>query len=196
MVPVYFSLFNIILKTGLISDEWSTGKIKPIYKNKGPMSDPNNYQPITILNCLNKLFNAVLNERLTNFLEENAMLDENQADCRKSYSTTDHVFSLYALIEIIKFEKKKKMFCSFIDFSKAFDSVWRSGLWRKLLCNQINRNFLRVLHNIYLNAKYFISINNQESGFLFNGCELRQGDNISPILFSMYLKRPGNIFCS
>ena len=39
----------------------------------------------------------------------------------------------------------------------------------------------------YLNAKSFISINNQESGFLVNGCGLRQGDNISPILFSMYL---------
>ena len=140
MVPVHFSLFNIILKTGLISDEWSTGKIKPIYKNKGPMSDPNNYRPITILNCLNKLVNAVLNERLTNFLEENAMLDENQADCRKSYSTTDHVFSLYALLEIIKFIKEKKnMFCSFVDFSKAFDSVWWSGLWRKLLTGSLMR---------------------------------------------------------
>ena len=71
------------------------------------MSDPNNYRPITILSWLNKLFTAVFNERLTNVLEENAMLNENQADFRKSYSTADHVFSLYALIEIIKFEKKK-----------------------------------------------------------------------------------------
>ena len=83
--------------------------------------------------------------------------------------------------------EKKKLFCSFVDFSKAFDSVWRSALWGKLLCNEINGNFLRVLHNIYLNAKSFISINNQESGFLVNGCGLRQGNNISPILFSMYL---------
>ena len=44
-----------------------------------------------------------------------------------------------------------------------------------------------MLHNIYQNAKSFISINNQECGFLLNGCGLRQGDNISQILFSMYL---------
>ena len=114
------------------------------------------------------------------------MLSENQAGFRKTNSTSDHIFSLHALIEIMKFEKKK-LFCSFVDFSKAFDSVWRSALWGKLLCNEINGNFLRVLHNIYLNAKSFISINNQESGLLVNGCGLRQGDNISPILFSMYL---------
>ena len=186
MTPIYVSLFNIILNTGIIPDEWSVGKIRPIYKNKGSTTDPNNYRPITILSCLNKLFTAVLNERLTEYLDENVMLSENQAGFRKTYSTSDHIFSLHALIEIMKFEKKK-LFCSFVDFSKAFDSVWRSALWGKLLCNEINGNFLRVLHNIYLNAKSFISINNQESGFLVNGCGLRQGDNISPILFSMYL---------
>ncbi|MCG8034442.1 MAG: reverse transcriptase family protein [Candidatus Thiodiazotropha taylori] len=186
MTPTYVSLFNIILKTGFIPEDWAIGKIRPIYKNKGEVTDPNNYRPITILSCLNKLFTAVLNERLTNFLEDNNLLNENQAGFRKSYATTDHVFSLYALIEIMKIEKKK-LFCSFVDFSKAFDSVWRSALWGKLLGHEINGNFLRVLHNIYLNAKSFISVNNQESGFLINNCGLRQGDNISPILFSMYL---------
>ena len=44
-----------------------------------------------------------------------------------------------------------------------------------------------MLHNIYLNAKSYFSINNKESGFLVSDCGLRQGDNISPILFSMYL---------
>ena len=54
------------------------------------------------------------------------MLSENQAGFRKTYSTSDHIFSLHALIEIMKFEKKK-LFCSFVDFSKAFDSVCTVG---------------------------------------------------------------------
>ena len=49
----------------------------------------------------------------------------------------DHSFVLHALTEIAK-TKKKKLFCSFIDFSKAFDSVWRVGLWKKLLASNIN----------------------------------------------------------
>ena len=186
MLPIYVSLFNIILHTGLIPESWSIGKIRPIFKNNGNPLDPNNYRPITILSCLNKLFTAVLNERLTNFIEYNEMLKENQAGFRKSYSTTDHIFSLYALTEILKSEKKK-IFCSFVDFSKAFDSVWRSGLWGKLLHNNINGNFLRVLHNIYANVKAFVSINNQDSDLLISNRGLKQGDNVSPILFSMYL---------
>jgi hypothetical protein len=39
-------------------------------------------------------------------------------------------------------KKKKKLYCAFIDFAKAFDTVWRNGLWNKLLINQINTNIL------------------------------------------------------
>ena len=57
----------------------------------------------------------------------------------------------------------------------------------KLLHNNINGNFLRVLHNIYANVKAFVSINNQDSDLLISNRGLKQGDNVSPILFSMYL---------
>ena len=63
----------------------------------------------------------------------NARLEENQAGFRAGYSTRDHIFVLHALTEIAK---KKTLFCSFIEFSKAFDSVWRVGLWKKLLFSQ------------------------------------------------------------
>ena len=147
MLPIYASLFNHILDTGHIPDQWLEGKIQPIYKNKGDSLDPNNYRPITLLSCLGKLFTATLNERLSNFLEENDLLRENQAGFRKHYSTVDHIFSLYSLIEILKNEKKK-LFCCFVDFSKAFDSVWRFGLWRKLLNTSVNGKFLKVLQNM------------------------------------------------
>ena len=143
MLPIYVGLFNLILNTGIIPEIWSQGKIMPIYKNNGDSTNPDNYRPISILSCLGKLFTALLSERLSTFIEENAILKENQAGFRKHYSTTDHIFALYSLIEILKHEKKK-LFCSFIDLSKAFDSVWRIGLWRKLLIIQLMENSSRL----------------------------------------------------
>ena len=88
ILPVYESLFNLMSCT----EQWLIGKIKPIFKNKGDSTDPNTYRPISILSCLGKLFTAVLNDRLCNFLEYNEMIHENQAGFRKHYSTTDQFF--------------------------------------------------------------------------------------------------------
>lgn len=186
MLPVYEALFNIILETGIIPEEWTIGKIKPIYKNKGDTTDPNNYRPITLLSCLGKLFTFLLSERLSAFVEENQILQENQAGFRHGYSTSDHIFALHALVELMRYEKKK-LFCSFIDFSKAFDSVWRVGLWRKLLNNDINGNFFQIIHNMYQNIKSCVADKGEYSAFFMSNCGVRQGDNLSPILFSMIL---------
>jgi hypothetical protein len=40
----------------------------------------------------------------------------------------DNIFTLFSFFQIIKL-KKRKLFCAFIDFEKAFDKVWREGLF-------------------------------------------------------------------
>ena len=105
-VSYQFPLFNIILETGYVPEQWLIGKIKPIYKNKGDASDPENYRPITLLSCLGKLFTALLSDKLNFYVEENVTLKENQAGFRKYYSTIDHIFVLHALTKLLQFEKK------------------------------------------------------------------------------------------
>ena len=186
LLPIYVRLFNIVLNTGIIPEKWVEGFIKPIYKNKGDTLNPENYRPITLLSCLGKLFTAVLNERLNCFLTENCILEENQAGFRKHYSTSDHIFLLHSLFELLKLQKKK-MFCAFVDFSKAFDSVWRIGLWRKLLKNEINGKFFTIIYNLYQNIKSCITLNGSNSSFFDSFIGLRQGGNLSPVLFSIFL---------
>ena len=82
------------------------GIILPIYKNKGEQSNPQNCRPITLLSCFGKLFTSVLNARLNKFIEQDHILEENPAGFRKGYLTTDHVFVLHSLIEIMKNSNK------------------------------------------------------------------------------------------
>ena len=53
--------FNVVLLSGHVPNEWATGVIKPIYKNKGDINDPDNYRGIIILSGLGKLFTSVIN---------------------------------------------------------------------------------------------------------------------------------------
>jgi hypothetical protein len=71
-------------------------------------------------------------------------LNENQSGFRKGYSTIDNIFVLYAFFEFFKL-KKKMLFVTFVDFDKAFDKVWRDGLWCKLLLNNINGKMYKVI---------------------------------------------------
>lgn len=123
---------------------------------------------------------------MTTFLDSNNTLSEAQAGFRSGYSPSDHIFNLYSLINYAKL-KKKKLFVAFIDFQKAFDNVWRIGLWKTILNEGINGKFLRIIQNMYSSIKSCVARNNKQSTY-FQCCEgVRQGENLSPMLFALYL---------
>jgi hypothetical protein len=49
------------------------------------------------------------------------------------------------------------MFCAFIDFEKAFDKVWRDGLWYKLLLNNMNGSTVSSAYKITKSFRYIPS---------------------------------------
>ena len=182
-------LFNVILRTGLIPTNWCLSFISPIFKNKGSRNDPNNYRGISLISCLGKLFTALINERLTKFVNENNIIGEEQAGFRSGYSTYDHIFTLQAIIDLYlnKVKGKPRLFCAFIDYQKAFDLVDRTALWTKLLSYNINGKIMNVIYNIYQNTKACIKLNNSISPTFNCNIGVRQGDNLSPLLFSLFI---------
>ena len=114
-----FLIYRLIV---FLPVSWLKGIICPIHKRSDSPSNPKNYRPITLVSCFSKLFTSILNSRLNTYLEEFEILHENQAGFISSYSITDHVFVLHSLLEILK-ARKVKLFCCFVGFRKAFDSV-------------------------------------------------------------------------
>lgn len=186
MLPIYVKLFNIVLETGIIPESWLVGNIIPVFKNKGSINDVNNYRPITLLSCMGKLFTSIMNIRLNNYVEEFEILCENQSGFRKNYSTVDNIFILHSLIELLQL-KKRKLYCAFIDFQSAFDKVWRYGLWQKLLRYNITGKCFKVIVNMYRNTKSRISVDGHVSEFFSCNIGVRQGENLSPLLFALYM---------
>ena len=103
----------------------------PIHK-KGKLDDVNNFRGITLLSTLGKLFTRVLNNRLTTWAEEYYIYIEAQAGFRANMSTADNVFVLHGIINHM-LNSNKKLFCAFVDFTKAFDYVIRDIVWYKLI---------------------------------------------------------------
>ena len=74
-----------------------------------------------------------------------------------------------------------------MDYKKAFDSVARVHLWSKLLSYDINGKVLNIIKSLYNSAKSAVKLSTNIGAF-FN-CEIgvRQGDNLSPLLFALFL---------
>lgn len=186
LLPVYTKLFNLILDSCVIPESWTIGIIQPIFKNKGNPKLPENYRPITLLSCFGKLFTSIINNRLQKFAEKYNIIDASQAGFRKKHSTTDNLFILKSLIDIVQ-SQKKKLYCCFIDFQQAFDSVWRVGLWQKLISNGVKGKCFRLILNLYKDIKSKIKTVAGSSEFFDCRKGVRQGENLSPFLFTIFL---------
>ncbi len=79
------------------------------------------------------------------------------------------------------------MFTAFVDYRKAFDNVWRIGLWRKLLQHNINGKMLEVIRSLYSQVKSCVRIGSTTSTQFGCNVGVRQGENLSPLLFAIFL---------
>ena len=141
-------IFNRIFSMGQYPREWCDGVISTIYKNGDPKV-PGNHRAITICSNLAKVFSSILNERLSNFVEDNGLRPREQIGFKKLSRTTDHMFVLKTLIEVYRKPKGGKLYACFVDFSKAFDKVWSHGLLYKLLKSGIGGNFFAIIKSMY-----------------------------------------------
>ena len=186
MLPVYTQLFNLIFDTSLVPNNWILGNILPIYKNKGDKHMPQNYRPITLLSCFGKLFTAIINNRLTKYADQHELISSCQAGFRKGFSTIENLFVINSLTDILK-AKSRKLYCAYIDFKQAFDKIWRQGLWAKMMQYDINGKCNKIIKKLYENIKSKITTNKGSTAYFPCNTGVRQGENLSPFLFNLYL---------
>lgn len=179
-------LFNNILESGIIPQRFEEALIFPIYK-KGCRANPENYRGISFLNASYKIFTAILQSRLTAWIDTNHLLKEYQAGFRPGYSTVDHVFVLTSIVESFLL-RNKKLYAFFVDFRAAFDSVNRKALFYKLFGMGMSLKFGRVIESLYANTKAAVWNGEELSEWFRSGSGVRQGCALSPSLFALFIE--------
>ena len=112
---------------------------------------------------------------------------------RKGFRTSDHVFTLKTIIEKYFCENKKLYFC-FVDFKKAYDSIWRKALFFKLATYNLSSNFTQLLKNMYEKVNMSVRLPDGIAKSFLSNIGLKQGCNLSPILFNIFINDINEIF--
>ncbi len=189
LVSLLDPVFNGIMSSGAYPREWVIALIHPIHKGKGSTLDPGNYRGISLLPSLGKLLSKILSDRFTNWLVENNQDTDYQAGFKKSYSTTDQIFILNTLVSKTLSRRSGQLYCCFVDFKRAFDSVSRQALLYKLREAGVNNKFYEVLNSMYQNATFCIKdgkgARTAERPYTAG---VFQGDILSPKLFTFFIK--------
>lgn len=163
-----------------VDNVWKQGYISPLPK-KGDLSNLENWRPISLLNTEWKIFTSLVNQSLQSLSKD--MIEEEQIGFKKGKWIHEHHLTLQAAIK-----KNHGGAILFIDFKKAYDSVYHSHIfntihslhgpsWAKLIMNIVCGGSSKVYFRQKLSSPFPIRRG------------VRQGDVISPLLFNLCINQ-------
>ena len=182
--PTLCKLIHKIFDKGHFPEEWSEGYIVPLHK-KGSINDVDDYMGITLLSVLGELFTRTLNNRLSEWAENYHVLIEAQVGFRQGMSPIDNVFVKHGLLSHI-LNQGNKLYCAFVDYTKAFDCIVRENLWYKMIKYGLRGKKLNIIMSIYSKVKSRVQYNNKTGDEFFCRRGVCQGERLSPLLFIIF----------
>lgn len=175
------SLINLAWEKEKVPHIWGTGIVVSLYK-AGDSTDPGNYRGITLISIIRKLFSTMVRLRL----EKKVALHESQCAFRHDRSCIDHIFTMAQLVHESG-ATNRALYAFFLDIKKAYDVVWREGLFYKLMEKGVKGKMWRVLLDLFSKSNSSVRIAGEMSDSFPLKVGVGQGDPLSTLLFDIYI---------
>ncbi|KAK3510278.1 hypothetical protein QTP70_032702, partial [Hemibagrus guttatus] len=176
------SLFNRVLESERMPEEWRRSVLVPIFKNKGDVQSCSNYRGIKLMSHTMKLWESVVEARLRKVVE----ICEQQYGFMPRKSTTDAIFALRILMEKYR-DGQRELHCVFVDLEKAYDRVPREELWYCMRKSGVAEKYVRVVQDMYERSRTVVRCAVGQTEEFKVEVGLHQGSALSPFLFVMVM---------
>ncbi|KAK3553084.1 hypothetical protein QTP86_031352, partial [Hemibagrus guttatus] len=176
------SLFNRVLESERMPEEWRRSVLVPIFKNKGDVQSCSNYRGIKLMSHTMKLWERVVEARLRKVVE----ICEQQYGFMPRKSTTDAIFALRILMEKYR-DGQRELHCVFVDLEKAYDRVPREELWYCMRKSGVAENYVRVVQDMYERSRTVVRCAVGQTEEFNVEVGLHQGSALSPFLFAIVM---------
>jgi hypothetical protein len=163
--------------------DWKCGIVIPLHK-KGDKMNLDNYRGITLQDVVSKVYSGIVRNRIEEVFQNKIV--EEQAGFRKGRGCVDQSYTL-AQVVLKRLEKRKDTYLCFVDLKKAYDSVWREGLFRKMEQEGVPEKLVRLVRVWYQGVSVKVKVNDVVSSSFETKVGVKQGDTLSPLLFNIFI---------
>jgi exonuclease III len=178
-------IFNLCMSSGTWPADLCIGRVCPIHK-KGDPEVHDHYRCITVEAVLAKLFGIILQRRAADYLEQQRLRAPEQSGFRRQRSCRDQLFTLNHVLRSCK-QGRQRVFATFVDFRKAFDSLPRPLLMARLRQLGFTEKYLHVLQSMFAQARMSFGVHGGLSEPVDCRVGVLQGDPLSPTLFGVFI---------
>ena len=177
-------LFHCMWRKEAIPQEFKDASIIHLYKRKGNPQVCDNHRGISLLSIAGKILAKILLNRLNAHLDQTGLIPESQCGFRKDRGTIDMIFTARQLQEKCQ-EQNVDLYMTFVDLTKAFDTVSRDGLWKIMAKFGCPPRFIAMVRQFHDGMQARVQNDGEfsEPFEVTNG--VKQGCVLAPTLFSM-----------
>ena len=184
LLPQVTFMMNLSLKTSSFPGAWKEALVIPIPKG-GNLTLVKNYRPISLLPLPGKILEKLMHKHLTNYLDEESILTDNQHGFRKGHST------IHSIAQLTTFVNKKAdigvpTLATFVDFRKAFDCVQHEILLRKLSALGMHCKVIEWFRSYLTGRSQRVLANNVRSSSQCITQGVPQGSVLGPLFYILY----------
>ena len=181
-------ILNAKLTTGWSPQAWRTATIVPFLKKEKDPQAVSSYRPIALTSTIGKLLERLIVNRLSWWLEAKSLLSPRQAGFRKRRCTTDQCLRLSQFVnDGLQSTNKERTVLMLFDYSKAYDTVWRTGLLQKMLDIGVPLRFVQWTTAWLTNRIARVQLNGVTGRCRTFKEGLPHGSVLLPLLFVLYI---------
>lgn len=179
------TFFNQCIANGHFPNSWRHAVVIPIPKPGKDATTITNWRPISQLNCISKIFERIIMNRIDKTLHGLDLL-KNQYGFLSGHST-EHALSFLQSCIDSGLNNKKITSIIAIDLKSAFDTVWIDGLIHKMCKLGFNPLLIKNIKTMLTDRTFCVRLGNHFSESFNMPAGVPQGSVSGPTLFNIYV---------